>query len=178
MILPIKIGVVTASDRCSRGERQDESGTLLKVLIEEHVSGEVIAYRVVPDDKECIQNVICHMVDTFFCDVVFTTGGTGLSPRDQTPEATRAIIEKEVPGIAEMVRMKSRRETKFAMLSRAVAGIRGKTLIINLPGSPKAVLCAFKVLEPMLLHAVKLIKGEVEDCQKLSYSLPSHSSSH
>ena len=177
MILPIKIGIVTASDRCSRGERQDESGTLLRTLVE-RVSGEVIAYRVVPDDKERIQKVLCHMADKFFCDVVFTTGGTGLSPRDQTPEATKEIIEKEIPGIAEAVRMESQRETKFAMLSRAVAGIRGKTLIINLPGSPKAVLDAFNVLEPVLLHAVELIRGEVEDCQKSLHSLHSHSSSH
>ncbi len=168
MTIPlVKVGILTASDRCSRQERKDESGLLLKFLIEERLGAEVIAYRVVPDEKEVIRKVIIHMADLFFCDLVLTTGGTGLGPRDVTPEATKELIEKEIPGISEAIRHESMKKTKFAMLSRAVAGVRGKTLIVNLPGSPSAVQDAFEILKDVLIHAVKLIHGEVGDCQKV-----------
>ena len=176
MTIPlIKVGILTASDRCSRQERKDESGLLLKSLIEERLGAEVVAYRVVPDDKITIQKVIVHMADLFFCDLVLTTGGTGLGLRDVTPEATKGVIEKEVPGISEAIRYESMKKTKFAMLSRAVSGVRGKTLIINLPGSPNAVQDAFEVLEDVLIHAMALIHGEVDDCSKALHSLHSHS---
>jgi molybdenum cofactor synthesis domain-containing protein len=176
MTIPlIKVGILTASDRSSRGERKDESGLLLKSLIEERLGAEVVAYRVVPDDKPVIQKVIVHMADLFFCDLILTTGGTGLGPRDVTPEATKELIEKEIPGISEAIRRQSMKKTKFAMLSRAVAGVRGKTLIINLPGSPNAVQEAFEVLEDVLVHAIELVHGEVQDCQKTLHLLSSHS---
>lgn len=176
MTIPlIKVGILTASDRCSRQEQKDESGLLLKSLIEERLGAEVVAYRVVPDNKEAIRKVITHMTDLFFCDLVLTTGGTGLSPRDVTPEATKELIEKEIPGISEAIRQQSMKKTKFAMLSRAVAGIRGKTLIINLSGSPNAVQEAFEVLEDVLVHAIALVHGEVSDCQKILHLQHSHS---
>lgn len=171
----IKVGILTASDRSSRAERKDESGLLLKFLVQEHLGAEVVAYRVVSDDKEAIRKVIVHMADLFFCDLILTTGGTGLGPRDVTPEATKELIEREIPGISEAIRQQSMKKTKFAVLSRAVAGIRGKTLIINLPGSPSAVQEAFEVLEDVLVHAIALIHGEVDDCQKVLHSLSSHS---
>lgn len=119
--------------------------------------------------------MLCHMADLFSCDLVLTTGGTGLSPRDFTPEATKEVIEKEIPGISEAMRKQSMEKIKFAMLSRAIAGVRGKTLIINLPGSPAAVRDAFEVLRDILIHAVELIHGEVADCSKVLHSLSSHS---
>lgn len=161
----IKAGVITASDRCSRGEREDQSGLLLKSLLE-HLPAEVIAYRILPDEQDVLARTLCFLVDRFSCDLILTTGGTGIGPRDRTPEATRAVIEKEIPGISEAVRESGQRKTPTAMLSRAVAGIRRKTLIINLPGSPDAVQEAFEVLRPVLIHAVELIRGEVIDCQK------------
>ena len=172
MITPLRVGVITASDRCSQGKRSDESGKLLKSLVE-GLPAEVVAYRIFPDDKEILKKALYHMMDLFHCDLVLTTGGTGLSPRDHTPEATREVIEKEIPGIAEAIREEGLKKIKFAMLSRAVAGIRGKTLIVNLPGNPEAVAEAFEVLRPILHHAVELIKGEVVDCQpsfRLSHS--------
>ena len=173
----IKVGIITASDRCSQGKRQDLSGLLLKSLVED-LPGEVVVYQVFPDDKTILKKAMCHTADEILCDLILTTGGTGLAPRDCTPEATREIIEKEVPGIPEAIRLESFQKTNFAMLSRTIAGVRGKTLIINLPGSPAAVRDAFNVLKPILNHAIELIRGEVTDCQKLSHSLPSHSSSH
>lgn len=165
MTLPIKAGILTASDRSAQGTRADESGTILKALVES-LSIEVAAYQIRPDDVLLLQSALCQMADETQCQLILTTGGTGLSPRDNTPEATRAVIDKEIPGIAEAIREASLRKTPFAMLSRGVAGIRGKSLIINLPGSPKAVAEIFEVLRPVLRHAVELIQGEVSDCQK------------
>ena len=159
----IKAGILTASDRCFRGERRDESGMLLKSLVET-LSMEVVAYRVFPDDEAVLKKALCHMADHLNCHIVLTTGGTGLGPRDHTPEATKAVMEKEVPGLAEAIRQQSIQQTPFAMLSRAVAGIRGRTLMINLPGSPGAVREAFDIIKPVLYHAAELIKGEVTDC--------------
>ena len=174
MTTNIRAGIITASDRAWRGEREDQSGPLLKSLLEE-ISVEVIAYRVLPDELEELKKILCHLADRFSCDLVFTTGGTGLGPRDNTPEATREVIEKEIPGVPQALLEAGLKKTKFAMLSRAVAGVRGRTLIINLPGSPTAVREAFEVLKPVLLHAVELVRGEVSDCRILSQSL-SHSS--
>lgn len=176
MIFPIKIGILTASDRCSQGKREDESGKLLKSLAET-LPAEVVAYRIVPDDKETLKNVLFQMVELFKCHLILTTGGTGLGPRDQTPEATKEVIEKEISGIAEALRLAGQAKTKFAMLSRGVAGTRKKSLIINLPGSPAAVQDAFEVLRPVLRHAVELIHGQVSDCHPPLSSLSSHSHS-
>ncbi len=174
MIIPLKVGILTASDRSSQGTREDESGLLLKSLVES-ISAEVVAYQVVPDDKPVLMKTLVHLADLFGCDLILTTGGTGLAPRDNTPEATRAVIEKEIPGIAEAIRAESFKKTPFAMLSRAMAGIRGRTLIINFPGSPNAVRDAFETLRPVLIHAVELVRGKVKDCQRMSPLLRSHS---
>ena len=160
----VKAGILTASDRCSRGERKDQSGLLLKSLLEDF-GVEVIAYQVLPDDRWRIKKTMLYLADQFGCDLILTTGGTGLSPRDQTPEATREVIEKEVPGIPEALRAAGQEKVKSALLSRGMAGIRGKTLIINLPGSPEGVKEGFEVLKPLLRHAVELVKGEVTDCK-------------
>jgi len=182
----IKVGIITASDRAARGEREDKSGLLLKSLLEE-LPVEVIAYQVLPDESRRLRKSLCCIADRLGCDLIFTTGGTGLGPRDHTPEATRSVIEKEIPGIPEAIRQASLKKTKFAMLSRMVAGIRGKTLIINLPGSPEGVQASFEILKPILAHAAELVQGAVTDCQEarkeewrahshpLFHSSPSHS---
>lgn len=174
MIIPIKAAVLTASDRSSQGKREDKSGMLLRDLLE-NLPAEVVAYRVLPDDKKVLVKALIHLSDLLSCDLILTTGGTGLAPRDSTPEATREVIEKEIPGISQAIREASLKKTPMAMLSRALAGIRGHTLIINLPGSPSAVQEAFEVLRPVLIHAVELLRGEVSDCQKLSSLSHSHS---
>jgi len=160
----LRTGIISASDRAARGEREDRSGLILKSWLE-NFGAEVIAYQVVPDDREMIRKDLCHIADRLSCDLILTTGGTGLGPRDNTPEATREVIEKEIPGIAEAIRQTGQKKTSLAVLSRAVAGIRGKTLIINLPGSPEGIQEAVGVLEPILIHAIELIRGEVHDCQ-------------
>lgn len=165
MILPIRAGIISASDRASRGEREDQSGLLLKSLAE-GLPAEVIAYRVVPDDRGTLKRLFIHLADHFACDLILTTGGTGLGPRDHTPEATMDAIDKEVPGIPEAIRQAGLQKTKFALLSRLTAGVRGATLIVNLPGSPEAVRDAFEVLRPVLGHTVHLLRGEVKDCRE------------
>lgn len=186
MSIPIRVGIITASDRASRGEREDRSGLLLKTLVEA-LPAEVVAYRVVPDDRETLKKILVHLVDRFSCDLVLTTGGTGLGPRDYTPEVTKEVIEKEVPGIPEAIRQASLKKTKFAMLSRMAAGIRGKSLIVNLPGSPDAVQDAFEILKHVLGHTLQLLRGKVNDCREakeeawkepsLTFSHSSHSHS-
>jgi molybdenum cofactor synthesis domain-containing protein len=162
--MSIRTGIISASDRAFRGEREDKSGLLLKSWLE-NFGADVIAYQVVPDDRETIKKDLCHIADRLLCDLILTTGGTGLGPRDNTPEATRAVIEKEIPGIAEAIRQAGSKKTSLAILSRAVAGMRGRTLVINLPGSPEGIQEAVGVLEPILIHAIELIRGEVKDCQ-------------
>ncbi len=155
-------GILTVSDRCSRGEAEDKSGTLLCELLSP--IGETAAYKTVPDEQEEICSALIEMTDKIGCDVIFTTGGTGFAPRDITPEATKAVIEKEVPGIPEAIRYESLKITPKAMLSRAIAGIRSKTLIINLPGSPKAVKESLEVVLPVLSHAVETLSGNTQSC--------------
>lgn len=154
--------VVTVSDRCSRGERDDLSGPVLSEMLAD--TAQVISYTIVPDERADIERVLIDLCDNMKCDVVFTTGGTGFAPRDVTPEATKAVCEKDVPGIPEAIRAKSLEITPRAMLSRATAGIRGKTLIINLPGSPKAVRESLEVVLPVLGHAVETLSGETISC--------------
>lgn len=153
----IRAAVLTASD--TRTKATDESGTVLVGLLLGLGIG--VAERViVPDEFETIREALIGFADESQVDLILTTGGTGFAERDVTPEATLAVIDREAPGIAEAIRRESAASTKFAMLSRAVAGIRGKTLIINLPGSPKGVRECFAVFEPVLVHALKLIRGE------------------
>ncbi|MBQ9945231.1 MAG: MogA/MoaB family molybdenum cofactor biosynthesis protein [Clostridia bacterium] len=154
--------VLTVSDRCSRGECEDKSGVLLSEILSAH--GEVIKYDIVSDDIEEIKSRLIYMCDELKSDIIFTTGGTGFAPRDVTPEATKAVIEKEVPGIAETIRYESLKITPKAMLSRAAAGIRGRTLVINLPGSPKAVRESLEVVLPVLSHAAETLSGNTISC--------------
>ncbi len=154
--------VVCVSDRCSRGECEDQSGPLISAIVSG--LGETAEYIIVPDEKEEISAALAHLCDDVKCDVVFTTGGTGFAPRDVTPEATKAVIEKEVPGIPAAILFESLKITPRAMLSRAVAGIRGKTLIVNLPGSPKAVKESLDVVLPVLTHAAETLSGNTQSC--------------
>jgi molybdenum cofactor synthesis domain-containing protein len=155
-------GIITVSDRCFRGECEDKSGPAIAECLKE--LSEKNVYLLVPDEKTLIMGAITELADNRKADVIFTTGGTGFAPRDITPEATKEVIEKEVPGISEAIRAKSLEITDRAMLSRAVSGIRGKTLIINLPGSPKAVRESIGVVLPILEHAVETISGNTQSC--------------
>ncbi|MCX7923726.1 MAG: molybdopterin adenylyltransferase [Clostridia bacterium] len=159
----ITVGILTASDKGSMGERQDESGKVIAEMINE-INGEVSDYRMVPDEREIISAALKSMADDKGIDLILTTGGTGFSPRDITPEATLDIIERQVPGIPEAMRSKSLEITPKAMLSRAIAGIRGKTLIVNLPGSPKGVKECLSVILPVLPHAIEILKGQTGEC--------------
>ena len=161
-VIDMKFGIICVSDRCSRGECEDRSGPAIAECVENLSCAN--EYRLVPDEKTEIEKALIELADDFGADVIFTTGGTGFAPRDITPEATKAVIEKEVPGISEAIRAKSLEITARAMLSRAVSGIRGKTLIINLPGSPKAVRESIEVVLPVLEHAVETLSGNTQSC--------------
>ena len=154
--------IVCVSDRCSQGVCQDKSGPLIKELVSP--LGKTAEYILVPDEKEKIEEALIYLCDDVKADVVLTTGGTGFAPRDITPEATKAIIEREAPGIAEAIRIKSLQITPKAVLSRAVSGIRGKSLIVNLPGSPKAVRESLEFILPVLSHAVEVLSGDTQSC--------------
>lgn len=155
-------GVVCVSDRCSKGITADKSGPLISDMLKD--LGNTKEYILVPDEKEEIEKALIYLCDELKVNVVFTTGGTGFAPRDITPEATKAVIEKNVPGIPEAIRLRSLSVTKNAMLSRATAGIRKSTLIVNLPGSPKAVKESLEVVIPVLPHAVETLSGDTLNC--------------
>lgn len=157
-----KVGIITASDKGSRGEREDISGQTIADMIKE--IGEVCQYLIVPDDERALSSAMKDMADNQGIDLILTTGGTGLGPRDVTPEATLAVIDKIVPGIAEAMRAESLKKTSRAMLSRAVAGVRGRTLIINLPGSPKGVRECLEVVLPALDHGLAIMTGKASEC--------------
>jgi molybdopterin adenylyltransferase len=157
-----RYGVLTISDKGSRGEREDRSGRAIQEIVAQ-LAGEIAAYEIVPDEKEQIQGRIVAWCDDLKVDVVLTTGGTGLAPRDVTPTATLGVIDYEVPGIPETMRAESLKKTPNAMLSRMVAGVRGQTLVINLPGSPKAVRECLDAVKAALPHAVETLRGEVGD---------------
>jgi molybdenum cofactor synthesis domain-containing protein len=154
----IRVAVITSSDACSRGERVDESGAALVELLE-GLGAVVVERRVLADDLEPLKQALAELSGREDINLIVTTGGTGLGPRDNTPEATVQVIEREVPGIAEAIRAESLKVTKMAMISRGVAGVASGTLIINLPGSPKAVRESFAVIAPVLAHAVDLLAG-------------------
>ena len=157
--MTIRFGILTLSDRSSRGERADSSGPALANLIQGE-GWSVVKQSVLPDDEVSIREILAAWADSREMDVILTTGGTGFSPRDVTPEATRAVIEREAPGLAEAMRTASLKVTPHAMLSRIVTGIRGRTLIINLPGSPKGAVENLQVVLPVLPHAVQLLKED------------------
>ena len=151
--------VITVSDRSARGEREDVSGPLLRKCLQ-GMGADVVAYRVVPDEQPQISALLIELADDLGLDLIVTTGGTGPAPRDVTPEATGDVLEREMPGLAELLRHEGIKHTPFAVLSRGRAGIRGRTLVINLPGSPKAVEECWEVLAPLLPVAVALTRGE------------------
>ncbi|MCX7911793.1 MAG: molybdopterin adenylyltransferase [Dehalococcoidales bacterium] len=158
----ISVGILTVSDKGSQGKRADISGDTIKEMVC-RLPASVVKYAIVPDEKDVIGARLMEWADGGGVDIILTTGGTGLAERDVTPEATLAVIEKAVPGIAEAMRAKSLEKTPLAMLSRMVAGVRGKCLIVNLPGSPKAVRECLEVVLPALPHAVDIIKGRVTE---------------
>ena len=157
-----RIAILTASDRGSRGEREDVSGATIRGLVAG--LGIVSDYSIVPDEREVISGNIKSLCDDLGVDLILTTGGTGFSPRDVTPEATRDVIEREAPGLAEVMRLEGLKQTPKAALSRAVAGIRGRTLIVNLPGSPKAVTENLSAILPVLPHALEIVRGTAGEC--------------
>ncbi|NIA08465.1 MAG: molybdenum cofactor biosynthesis protein [Nitrospiraceae bacterium] len=156
-------GVLTVSDSAARGERVDGSGPLISHLLEQY-NYRVILQKIVPDEEEDIRGILIKWIDEVALDVILTTGGTGLTPRDVTPEATRSVITQEVPGITEAIRIKGLDFTPRAMLSRGVSGVRGETLIINLPGSPRAVKQGMEIVVPIIRHALDKIKGDPSPC--------------
>ena len=157
------VGILTISDKGWRGERQDRSGEAIRETLS-RTDARIVNCDIVPDDKELIAKKLVQWADGEKVDVIITTGGTGLSPRDVTPEATLSVVDKVVPGFAEAMRLASLKKTPMAMLSRAVAGTRGSCLIINLPGSPKAVRECLEPVLPALPHAVETLKGQVDEC--------------
>jgi molybdenum cofactor synthesis domain-containing protein len=157
------VGILTASDKGSSGKREDLSGAAIREYIEV-LGWKVKTYLIVPDDLEELESALLAMCEEEKLDLIFTTGGTGFSPRDNTPEATKKVIEKEVPGIPEIMRLESLKKTPRAMLSRATAGIRKGTLIINLPGSLKAVRECLDILFPTLIHGLEILTGRTGEC--------------
>lgn len=158
------IGVLTLSDKGARGEREDISGQVIQEMVAS--LGQIKQYQVVPDDVEQIVAVLVDWADAHKLDLILTTGGTGLSPRDVTPEATLRVIDWQVPGMAEAMRATSMQVTPHAMLSRALVGVRGQTMIINLPGSPKGVRENLAVVLPALEHGLLKLKGDPSDCAR------------
>ncbi|MEK7286539.1 MAG: MogA/MoaB family molybdenum cofactor biosynthesis protein [Nitrospirota bacterium] len=157
------VAIVTISDKGAAGIREDQSGKIIYTLIEK-LAWNIVGYEIVPDETEKIQKQIFRFCDMKQAQLLLTTGGTGPSPKDMTPEATASLIERPMPGISEMLRMEGYRKNPMAILSRGVSGIRGKTLIINLPGNPKAVEEGLMLLLQILPHALEKIAGDETDC--------------
>jgi len=158
MSAQIRAVVITVSDACARGEREDQSGETLAQLLGE-LGAEIVERKVLSDDLEPLADALRHSAERGDVNLIITTGGTGLAPRDNTPEATLQVIEREAPGLAEAMRTETLKQTPMAMISRGVCGVRFGTLIINLPGSPKGVRESFAVIKPVLNHAIDLLSG-------------------
>ena len=171
MKLSLRVGVLTASDKGARGEREDTSGAAIRELLR-GIGGEVRRYEVIPDERDRIAVTLRAWADAGDLDVIVTTGGTGLAPRDVTPDATAAVIDYSVPGMGEAMRAEGLRHTPMAMLSRAVCGVRGRTLIVNLPGSEKGVRENLSVLLSVLPHAIETLRGGVGDHDSFSAAPP------
>jgi molybdenum cofactor synthesis domain-containing protein len=159
MPIPIHAVIITASDACSRGEREDRSGELLVELLTE-IGAHIVAKEILPDDLEPLADKLRSYADRPDINFIVTTGGTGFGIRDHMPEATRSILERDAPGLAEAMRVETLKHTPMAMISRGVSGIRSGTLIVNLPGSPKAVRESFEVIKPVIGHAIDLLSGQ------------------
>lgn len=155
----VRVGILTVSDRSSRGERPDASGPALQQQVSE-LGWQVVKTDIVPDDRATLKEILTRWSDDGRLDVILTTGGTGFTPRDVTPEATLAVVDRLAPGLAEAMRAASLQITPHAMLSRAVAGIRGQTLVVNLPGSPKAARENLAVIQSVIPHAVQLLQND------------------
>ena len=154
----IKTAILTISDKGFEGKREDVSGKIIREIITT-LQGKVVRYDIVPDEKKIIKERLVEFSDELRVDLVLTTGGTGFGPRDVTPEATKEIVEREVPGFGELMRIEGAKKTSMAILSRSTAGIRGGTLIINLPGSPTAVRESLEIILPVIPHSIKMLRG-------------------
>ncbi|MDW7671161.1 MAG: MogA/MoaB family molybdenum cofactor biosynthesis protein [Bacillota bacterium] len=157
------VGILTASDKGAQGLRIDESGPAIAAFME-HLGGVVHKTVIVPDERELIADQLRRFCDEDCLDLILTTGGTGFSPRDLTPEATLDVIERQIPGFTDLIRVKSFDKNPRALLSRAVSGIRGGSIIINLPGSPRGVREALEIIGPSLLHGIEILKGTASEC--------------
>ena len=164
--MSLRVGILTVSDRGYRGDYEDQSGPLIRQIAVGQLGATVELEAIVPDSLPIIQGTLVVWCDEVGLDLILTTGGTGFAPRDVTPEATRAVIQRETPGLAEAMRAASLKVTPHAMLSRAVAGIRGRTLIVNLPGSPKAVRENLEVILPALPHGIRLLQEAEGESQR------------
>jgi molybdopterin adenylyltransferase len=163
LVQPMNAAVLTISDKGSIGQRQDTSGPAVAEVLKT-IGAEVVKYEIVPDEIEIISGRLRQYADSPGIDLIITTGGTGVAPRDLTPEATRLVIDREVPGMAEAMRMESFKKTPHALISRAIVGIRKQTLIINLPGSPRGATENLQFILKAIPHAVEKIKGDPSDC--------------
>lgn len=158
-----KAAVLTLSDRGFQGEREDRSGQILHELIQK-IPAEAAVYEILPDEQKRIEERLTDLADNHSMDLIVTTGGTGVSPRDVTPEATLRVIERQIPGMAEAMRSEGYKKTPRAIISRGVVGIRGRTLIINLPGSARGVREGFEVLLPVIPHVLEKLRGDDSEC--------------
>jgi molybdopterin adenylyltransferase len=162
MIMALRVGILTVSDKGARGERDDTSGQAIREMLAP-LQAAIERYEVVPDEKEVVASRLREWADEADLALIVTNGGTGLAPRDVTPEATLSVVERLVPGIAEAMRQEGLKHTPMSMISRAVVGVRGRTLIVNLPGSERGVRQNLAYVLPVLSHAVEMLRGELGD---------------